>query len=92
MADWGCDDAVGGGAEGRVGESVLVGVDALWHLRCWWLVVGVGGSEQLLVVGVWWKRAALGGCWLVLVLVSSESYCEIGLGKSLRGLVCLYCF
>ena len=82
FADWGCNDTVGGGADGGVGVLVLVAVDALGHL---------------LVVGVWWKRAASGGwclveassfCWLVvgvLVVGSNESCCEIGLGKSLRG-------
>ena len=64
FADWGRNDTVGGGADGRVGVSVLVAVDALGHLLVlvlvefgdlWWLVVDVGGSEQLLVVGGW--------CW-----------------------------
>ena len=49
LADWGCDDAGGCGADGGIGVSVLVAIDALGHL----LLVGVGGSEQLLVVGGW---------------------------------------
>ena len=32
LANWGCNDTVGGGADGRVGVSVLVAVDALGHL------------------------------------------------------------
>ena len=81
MADWGYDDAVGGGAEGGVGNLVLVAVDALWHL----LVLVVGGNEQLLVIGVggWWKQTASGDwCrwlvefgelwWLVLVIGVGE--------------------
>ena len=65
LADWGCDDAGGCGAGGLVGVSALVAVDALGHLlvvgswwlvefgELWWLVVGVGGSKQLLVGGGW---------------------------------------
>ena len=86
LADGGCGDAVGGGAEGGVGELVSLAVNALWDLVLvvWWKRAAtggwcwcfVGGSEQLLVFafGSWW-------------LVSSKSYCEIPLGKSLRGIM-----
>ena len=83
LADRGGGDSEGGFHVGGVGVVVSVAVDALWHLlvlvlvefgELWWLVAGVGGSEQLLVVGGW-----------CLVVGSNESCCEIGLGKSLRG-------
>ena len=62
LADWCGDDSEGGGPKGRVYVVVVLAVDTLWHLlvlvlvefgELWWLVVGVGGSEQLLVVGGW---------------------------------------
>ena len=80
LADWGCNDAGGCGVGGRVGISVLVAVDALGHL----LVVGVLVEAS----SFWWlvlveSSTNFGGwCWW---LVSSKSYCGIGLGKSLRG-------
>ena len=77
LADWGCDGAGGCDIDGGVGVAILVAVDALGHL----LVFGVGGVRRTLVVGGSEQLLVVGG-WC---LVSSKSYCEIGLGKSLRG-------
>ena len=65
LADGGCCDAEGGGAEGGVGVLIFVAVDALWHL-----VLVSGGSKQLLLVGVgkefdelWWLVFLVVWCW-----------------------------
>ena len=102
LADWGCDNAFWGGAEGGVGESVFVAVDALWHLLVvyfvelvrtggsWWLVLVLVEASSfwllVLVVGGSEQLLVIGVWWLVIG--SNKGCCEIGLGKSLRG--CMY--